>query len=192
MAFATEPCFCSVSNALGNHENMPSPLPQEFAEYKLFEVEIKYGLMQLAEALSFLHKDVKLLHRNICPESIIINSNGAWKLAGFELFVTNNNDPNDALKFPFKEWDGTLCPVLNPPLEYLAPEYGLSNKCECSSDMFSYGMLFYTAYNNGKTLYKCNDNYSTFVNNVEEVILFYFFKNMNFSELSRDDDFFFL
>ena len=159
-----------MSNALGNHENMPSPLPQEFAEYKLFEVEIKYGLMQLAEALSFLHKDVKLLHRNICPESIIINSNGAWKLAGFELFVTNNNDPNDALKFPFKEWDGTLCPVLNPPLEYLAPEYGLSNKCECSSDMFSYGMLFYTAYNNGKTLYRCSDNYSTFVNNVEEVI----------------------
>jgi SCY1-like protein 2 len=35
------------------------------------------------------------LHRNICPESIIINSNGAWKIAGFELFVNNNNDPND-------------------------------------------------------------------------------------------------
>jgi len=54
-------------------------------------------------------------------------------------------------------------------LEYLAPEYGISSKCDLSSDMFSYGMLFYAVYNNGKTLYKCNDNYSTFVNNVEEV-----------------------
>ena len=51
--------------------------------------------LQLAEGLSFLHKDVKLLHRNICPESIIINSNGAWKLAGFELYATNINEPND-------------------------------------------------------------------------------------------------
>ncbi len=64
--------------------------------------------------------------------------------------------------------------VLNQPLEYLAPEYGLSSKCDLSSDMFSYGMLFYAAYNNGKTLYKCNDNYSSFVNNVEEVKLHFF------------------
>ena len=95
MAFATELCFCSLANALGNHENMPFPLPTEFSEFKLLDVEIKYGLMQVAEGLSFLHKDVKLLHRNICPESVIINSNGAWKIAGFELYVNNNNDPND-------------------------------------------------------------------------------------------------
>jgi SCY1-like protein 2 len=169
LAFATEPCFCSVANALGNHENMPSELPVDFLNFKLFEVEIKYGLMQISEALAFLHKDVKILHRNICPESIVINANGAWKLAGFELFATNINDPNDPLKFPFKEWDGSACIVLNQPLEYLAPEYGLSDKCDLSSDMFSYGMFFYAVYNNGKTLYKCNENYSTFVNNVEEL-----------------------
>ena len=58
---------------------------------------MKYGLMQIAEGLSFLHKDVKLLHGNLCPESVIINASGAWKIAGFELFVTNNNDPNDAV-----------------------------------------------------------------------------------------------
>jgi SCY1-like protein 2 len=97
LAFATEPCFCSLANVLGNHENMPTPLPDEFSSYKLFEVEIKYGLMQVAEGLSFLHKDAKMLHRNICPESIVINSNGAWKIAGFELFATNINDPNDAV-----------------------------------------------------------------------------------------------
>ena len=74
------------------------------------------------------------------------------------------------LRFPFKEWDGSSSIVLNPSLEYLAPEYGLNSKCDLSSDMFSYGMLFYTVYNGGKTLYKCNSNYSIFINNVEDVI----------------------
>ena len=169
LAFATEPCFCSVSNALGNHENMPSPLPTDFTNYKLYDVEIKYGLMQLAEALSFLHKDAKIMHRNVSPESIIINSNGAWKLACFELSLTHSNDANDALKFAFKEWDAALPSILNPNLDYLAPEYSLSDKCDCSSDMFSYGMLFVCVYNNGKSLYQCNNNYTTFGSNIEEL-----------------------
>ncbi len=60
--------------------------------------------------------------------------------------------------------------ILNQPLEYLAPEYAISNKCDCSSDMFSFGMLFYSAYNAGKTLYNCESSYSKFVSNVEDVI----------------------
>ena len=59
--------------------------------------------------------------------------------------------------------------MLNQPLEYLAPEYALASKCDTSADMFSYGMLFYTTYNNGKTLYNCSASYSTFVNNVEDL-----------------------
>jgi hypothetical protein len=48
LAFATEPCFCSLANALGNHENMPTPLPDDLVNFKLLEVEIKYGLMQVS------------------------------------------------------------------------------------------------------------------------------------------------
>jgi SCY1-like protein 2 len=75
------------------------------------------------------------------------------------------------LKFPFKEWDGSIPYILNQPLEYLAPEYGIANKCDCSSDMFSYGMLFFTVFNEGKTLYKCELSYSKFVSCVEDVNL---------------------
>lgn len=128
-----------------------------------------YGDSKLAEALAFIHKDVKILHRNICPESIVLNANGAWKLAGFELFLTNIGDPNDTTRFPFKEWDGSIPSILNQPLEYLAPEYGLSNRCDSSSDMFSYGMLFFSVFNNGKTLYNCNNSYQNFVSNVEQL-----------------------
>ena len=49
LAFATEPVYCSLANALGRHENMPQPVPKHIREYKLFDVEIKYGLLQVSE-----------------------------------------------------------------------------------------------------------------------------------------------
>lgn len=76
LAFATEPVFASLANVLGCHENI-LPVPQQLREYKLFEVEIKYGLQQLIEGLIFLHNDVKLLHGNLCPESIVVNQQGS-------------------------------------------------------------------------------------------------------------------
>nr|CAG4651596.1 EOG090X018J [Triops cancriformis] len=84
LAFATEPVFLSLANVLGQHENAPQPLPATIKDFKLFDVEIKYGLQQLGEGLAFLHNDVKMLHCNLCPENVILNQQGAWKIFGFE------------------------------------------------------------------------------------------------------------
>ncbi len=92
LAFATESCFASLANCLGFYDNMTQPVPKEFEDYKLYDVEIRYGIVQLCDGLTFLHNEVKLLHRNISPESIIINSNGAWKLSGFELSIQGSAD----------------------------------------------------------------------------------------------------
>ena len=48
LAFATEPVYCSLGNALGRWEDMPQPVPKHIREYKLFDVEIKYGLLQVS------------------------------------------------------------------------------------------------------------------------------------------------
>lgn len=48
LAFATEPVFASLANILGRTENMPTPINPQFKNYKLFEVEIKYGLLQVS------------------------------------------------------------------------------------------------------------------------------------------------
>jgi len=48
-------------------------------------------LLQLGEGLAFLHSDVKLLHRNLCPESIVMNVHGAWKIFGFDFCALNQN-----------------------------------------------------------------------------------------------------
>lgn len=45
-------------------------------------LEVKCGLVDIAEALSFLHKSAHLMHLNIHPESIFIDTDGHWKLGG--------------------------------------------------------------------------------------------------------------
>ena len=57
----------------------------------MYDVEIKYGLLQLSEGLTFLHSSAKMLHRNIGPESIMINEQGAWKICGFEYCLASSS-----------------------------------------------------------------------------------------------------
>ena len=47
LAFATESCFASLANCLGFHDNIAQPLPKEFEDYKLYDVEIRYGIVQV-------------------------------------------------------------------------------------------------------------------------------------------------
>ncbi|CAF2579551.1 unnamed protein product [Rotaria sp. Silwood2] len=166
LAFATESCFASLANCLGFYDNMTQPIPKEFEDYKLHDVEIRYGIVQLCEGLKFLHNEVKLLHRNIVPESIIINTNGAWKIAGFELSVQGSADGST---YPFRDYDGNISPILNPQLDYMAPEYVINKSYDSQSDMFSLGMLLYALYNHGRTLYECHDNYSSFTKMCDEL-----------------------
>uniref|UniRef100_A0A8C5GY90 Protein kinase domain-containing protein n=1 Tax=Gouania willdenowi TaxID=441366 RepID=A0A8C5GY90_GOUWI len=46
LAFCTEPVFASLANVLGQWDNLPSPVPKDIKEYKLYDVETKYGLLQ--------------------------------------------------------------------------------------------------------------------------------------------------
>ncbi|EPY74347.1 hypothetical protein CB1_002098003 [Camelus ferus] len=46
LAFCTEPVFASLANVLGNWENLPSPVSPDIKDYKLYDVETKYGLLQ--------------------------------------------------------------------------------------------------------------------------------------------------
>ncbi|XP_013786598.1 SCY1-like protein 2 isoform X1 [Limulus polyphemus] len=161
LAFATEPVFASLANLLGNNENMPVPPPPDLKDFKLFEVEIKYGLLQIGEGLVFLHNDVKMMHRNICPTSVIINKSGAWKIAGFDFSVSCSNPNDPQPEFPFYELEADLPPAAQPNLDYVAPEYVLTLKCDTASDMFSLGMMVYAVFNNGSPIYNNCGNLST-------------------------------
>ncbi|KRT78729.1 protein kinase, partial [Oryctes borbonicus] len=144
LAFATEPVFASLANVLGHTFNMPQPT--NLTDYKLFDIEIKYGLLQLSEGLAFLHNDVKLLHKNICPESIIINQQGAWKIFGFDFCILSTSLGSTSPSYPFEDYSPTLPNVSQPNLGFLAPECVLSRSQGSSSDLFSLGMLIYAVH----------------------------------------------
>lgn len=42
-------------------------------------------VIQVAEALNFVHTEANLVHRAISPETVIVTAGGAWKLAGLGL-----------------------------------------------------------------------------------------------------------
>lgn len=142
LAFATEPIFASLANVLGQTNNMPQP--SNMSDYKFFDIEIKYGLLQIGEGLAFLHNDVKLFHKNISPESIVINSQGAWKIFGFDFCIHNTSPGNNSPIYPFEEYVASLPAVARPNLNYLSPECILSNCHSTSADMFALGMVIYT------------------------------------------------
>ncbi|XP_071358312.1 SCY1-like protein 2 [Trachinotus anak] len=156
LAFCTEPVFASLSNVLGQWDNLPSPVPNDIKEYKLFDVETKYGLLQMSEGLSFLHSGVKMVHGNLCPENIILNKSGAWKIMGFDFSISSTNPSDAEPKYTCKEWEPNLPPLCLPNPEYLAPEYILSVSCDSASDMYSLGVVMHAIFNEGKPVFQVN------------------------------------
>jgi len=168
LAFATEPVFASLANTLGQHENLPSPVPTYLRSFSMFSVEMKYGLLQISEGLGFLHTSAKMLHRNISPESIVINEAGAWKICGFEYCLPNTGAPGQQPSWEFPEYDHSQPAESYPHLDYTAPEYALLGSITPAADMFSYGMLAYAIYNK-KPLFLNNRNWGVFKRNAIEL-----------------------
>lgn len=146
IAFATEPIFASLANVLGDRHNVPPAAVQANAlrNFRLHEVEIKTGLLQLAEALAFLHTDARLLHRNVCPTSVVINKEGGWKLFGFEYSVTASAPSSSGPAWSFRPYQQAGHPLLQPSLDYLAPEHICAESNEPASDLYSLAILICT------------------------------------------------
>uniref|UniRef100_T1HAT6 Protein kinase domain-containing protein n=1 Tax=Rhodnius prolixus TaxID=13249 RepID=T1HAT6_RHOPR len=99
LAFASEPVLASLANILAYQEGggggpggpatgasqlQTAPRHPHAKEYHFLDIELKYGILQITEALSFLHYSGHVLHRNVCPSSILVTKKGTWKLGGLE------------------------------------------------------------------------------------------------------------
>ncbi|XP_010677079.2 SCY1-like protein 2 A [Beta vulgaris subsp. vulgaris] len=168
MAFVTEPLFASVANALGDLHNVGN-VPKELkSAMEMGLLEVKHGLLQVAESLDFLHNNANLVHRAISPESVLITAGGAWKLGGFGFTISNDQaaaSPS-AQVFHYVEYDveDSVLP-LQPSLNYTAPEL-VRSKDFCggrSSDIFSFGCLAYHLIAR-KPLLDCHNNVKMYMN----------------------------
>ncbi|CAI9117163.1 OLC1v1018509C1 [Oldenlandia corymbosa var. corymbosa] len=134
-------------------------------------LEVKHGLLQIAETLDFLHNNARLIHRSISPEAILITSNGAWKLGGFGFTIPTDQSTTDSSNvqaFHYAEYDveDSILP-LQPALDYTAPELvrSKSSSVGTASDIFSFACLAYHLVAR-KPLFNCNNNVKMYMNSL--------------------------
>ncbi|KAL1101402.1 hypothetical protein V6Z11_D05G295200 [Gossypium hirsutum] len=168
MAMVTEPLFASVANTLGNVENV-AQVPKDLKGMEMGLLEVKHGLLQIAETLDFLHNNARLIHCAISPENVLITSHGAWKLGGFGFAILKDQASSDLTNvqaFHYSEYDteDSVIP-LQPSLNYTAPELvrTKASSAGCSSDIFSFGCLAYHLIAR-KPLFDCHNNVKMYMN----------------------------
>ncbi|KAI2802790.1 SCY1-like protein 2 [Blomia tropicalis] len=161
IAFATEPVIGSLANFFESDKNLHTNQDNgDNEKCKFYDVEIRYGLLQIAEGLVFLHKDAKLLHRNICPENIIINRNGIWKISGFDFSIQTLTPNEQPYQYPPLHLLPDSSLDIQPNYTYCAPEYFREpSSVDASADIFSLGMLTLTLYNQGIPLCPFNQQF---------------------------------
>ncbi|XP_045784676.1 SCY1-like protein 2 [Maniola jurtina] len=194
-AFASESVFASLHNILAWHESspippggllpiMPHPIslgpptaqtlqqhgpgqrPPYAREYHFLDMELRFGLLQIIEALHYLHYNSHQIHRNLCPQVIMVTRRGTWKLFGLE-FVENiiGNDPLEVVSVP--PWSIKVAKIAQPNLDFLAPEVQMSGQCSILSDMFSLGLVMCAIFNHGKSLLQTNNNPMLYLRQIE-------------------------
>ena len=144
MCFVSEPVVTSLANVCGNIATVGSYKDNgkqgDTACIMLSEVDVKHGMKQIAEGLSFLNARSSLVVRGLGPESCCIaETDGRWCICflGWSLHVGN---ASDGLQ---------MCTQL--PLNYVAPEcvdatfkqQQLQQQQLAASDVFSLGALTY-------------------------------------------------
>lgn len=133
LAFATKPVVGTVAQLLENNR------------HELSNLEMKCGLLDVAEAMQFLHQDAKTAHLGFSPYSIFIDPQGKWLLGslGFSFSGVQWGQLMDCpFTFSGQEAPGTLS--FEPPPRYAAPEMcAFPGKCGLESDMFAMGLLTY-------------------------------------------------
>ncbi|XP_074570311.1 SCY1-like protein 2 A [Curcuma longa] len=168
IAMVTEPIFASVANALGQLDNI-SRVPKELNGMEMGLLEVKHGMLQIAETLEFLHTQARLVHRAISPESVFITSSGAWKLGGFGFAVPLDQATSGSAQiFHYAEYDveDAALPI-QPSLNYTAPELVRNNATSSGSscDIFSFGCLVYHLIAR-KPLLDCHNNVKMYTNSM--------------------------
>jgi len=107
--------------------------------------ETKLHIIDLCEAVRFLHCDVRVCHLGISPENVYITPDGKWKLGGFSFATPMGMPGNVDTGIDFSLEGNSL--HLTPRLNFTAPEVvSSSSNCSFAADVFSLGCIIYTIF----------------------------------------------
>ncbi|CAL5225210.1 g7994 [Coccomyxa viridis] len=154
LLLVTEPIFASAADLLARFQTLPPAAAQARENTKLSELEIKAGLLQVADGLHFLHTEANLVHRTLCPHTIFITAMGAWKLGGLSLTCPSFITADTAGVVPISYRDASMERFMRwqqPPLGYVAPELAnadgqtAASSISTAADIFSLACFAYEA-----------------------------------------------
>nr|CAG8594463.1 3182_t:CDS:10 [Entrophospora candida] len=169
ITFATEPIIASLSNLLGNYDNL-SPIPDDIRKFEMDELEIQKGLLQIGKGLQFCHNDAKIVHSNLVPEAIFVN-----------VKVINNIYKYSVIGklevYDYPDFDSRIPAYAQKNYDFMAPEYALDENVDFANDMFALGCLIYTVHNHGKGPLQHHNSMNTFRKNAEQI------SSLNYNQL---------
>lgn len=121
-------------------------------------LSIQKGLLELSKGLQFLHDRCSIIHMNIQPSAVFVNTQGDWKLSGFK-FLQNLNEmtPLDRENFYIMN-SSSVVEFADHNLNFTAPELILDSagsRLSTANDMWSLGMLIFYLYNKGDFMINC-------------------------------------
>ena len=110
------------------------------------ELEIKFGLTCICEAMNFLHENGQLLHRGICPSSIVVSSSSVWKMCGFQYSISLTSRDFSMFSFYQMPLVGMYGVGNHPVLQWTPPElvddsWRTPVAPSVQSDYFSFGSV---------------------------------------------------
>lgn len=88
-------------------------------------------------------------------------------MAGFDFCVLGTPNPAGKTTFEAKEYDRSMMSVMQPSLDYSAPELINGSKCDIYVDVFSLGLLSATFFNSYKPILATKGLLDTYKNKVD-------------------------
>ncbi|EER26059.1 hypothetical protein D8B26_003618 [Coccidioides posadasii str. Silveira] len=124
-------------------------------DLEIDELEIQKGLLQIGKGLEFLHESAGLVHGNLTPNAIYINSKSDWKISG--LAFAGPADSQTASQLPplalseVLYHDTQLPHSVQLDLDYTSPDFVLDSNVSVAADLFSLGLIIVALYNSPHT-----------------------------------------
>ncbi|KAJ6259562.1 hypothetical protein Dda_5199 [Drechslerella dactyloides] len=163
LMFVTEVVVGSLQSVLddkaGGSGNASSRGGSRHRDLDIDELEIQKGLLQLAKGLEFLHESAGLVHGNLTPESVFVNSKSDWKIAGLAFAASHRDQstPSSASQSPSPspvdlvslagQHDQRLPSSVQLNLDYCSPDLLLDSSVTPAHDLFSLGLFIIAIYN---------------------------------------------
>ncbi|KAF3917110.1 hypothetical protein ABW20_dc0105287 [Dactylellina cionopaga] len=162
LMFVTEVVVGSLQSVLDDKNGSTDTRRRMRSDVEIDELEIQKGLLQLAKGLEFLHESAGLVHGNLTPESIFVNSKSDWKIAGLAFSTSHRGEsmsagtspspspsplPTDLVNLAAQH-DQRLPSSVQLTLDYCSPDLLLDSSVTPALDLFSLGLLIIAIYNN--------------------------------------------